>query len=46
MWVSGYMYNPALVDMVGANALCDLEKQNESLPLLEGVSESCGRFLY
>lgn len=34
--------SPALVEMVGTNALCDLEKKNQRLPLFEGVAE--GRF--
>lgn len=37
--------SPALVKMVGANAPCDLEKEKQRLPLLQGVTESCGRFL-
>lgn len=35
----------APVEMVGVNALCDLEKENQRLPFFEGVAESCGRFL-
>lgn len=37
--------SPALVEMVGANALCDLERENQKLPLFEDVAESSGRFL-
>lgn len=37
--------SPVLVEMVGNNAICDLEKKNHKLPLLEGIAETCGRFL-
>lgn len=45
MSVSGYMQNPALVEMVEVNTFCGLEKQNERLPLFEDILEGCGGFL-